>query len=258
MDDPTPTLASASDVLALMAAHRSVRRFTAAPVPDSDVHAAVAAAQCAATSSWIQAYALLRVEDPVQRAALVPLVGGQAQVAEAGAFFVVLADTRRHRLLAERAGAPYANNLEVFLLATVDASLFAQNLALAFEAQGYGICYIGGLRNQLEDVDRLLALPHGVYPLFGLCVGVPAEDPGTRPRLPVEAVCFTDRYPSDAEVLAQVDAFDATARAYYAARGATDARGVPRDWSGGTWRKFKAPMRPDLARYFRAKGASFD
>jgi len=249
---------AAAEVLRVMSAHRSIRKFHPTPVPDEHVRSAVEAAQCAATSSWIQAYALLQVEDRETRRALVPLVGGQAHVAEAGAFFVIAGDTRRHRLLAERAGAPYANNLEVFLLATVDASLFAQNLALAFEAQGYGICYIGGLRNELAAVDRLLELPHGVYPLFGLTVGVPAEDPAPKPRLPVDAVWSKDRYPSDDLVLAQVAAHDTEARAYYAARGSTNRDGSIRDWSGATWRKFRAPMRPELARYYREKGASFD
>lgn len=243
----------AQEVLRVMGAHRSIRKFAPTPVPDEDVRSAVAAAQCAATSSWIQAYALLQVEDPSTRRQLVPLVGGQSQVAEAGAFFVVLGDTRRHRILAERAGAPYANNLEVFLLAVIDASLFAQNLALAFEAQGYGICYIGGLRNELASVDRLLELPHGVYPLFGLTVGVPAEDPAPRPRMPVEGVWFKDRYPTDDEVLAQVARHDVEARAHYAARGLAN-----RDWSGATWRKFRAAMRPDLARYYTEKGASLE
>jgi FMN reductase (NADPH) len=244
---------AAAEVLRVMAAHRSIRRFHSAPVPDEHVRIAVAAAQQAATSSWIQAYSLLQIEDPQTRRALVPLVGGQEQVAEAGAFFVVMGDTRRHRLIAEGAGAPYSSNLEVFLLAVIDASLFAQNLALAFEAQGYGICYVGGLRNELAAVDRLLGLPHGVYPLYGMTVGVPAEDPARKPRLPVEGVWFKDRYPSDEALLAHVAAHDVDAGEYYAARGAPN-----RTWSGGTWRKFRTALRTDLARYYAEKGASFD
>lgn len=243
----------ADAVLGLMRAHRSIRRFEPAPVPDEDVRRAVEAAQMAATSSWIQAYSLLQVTDPVTRRALVPLVGNQPQVAEAGAFFVVLADTRRHRLVAERAGAPFVDNLEVFLMAVVDAALFAQNLALGFEALGYGVCYIGGLRNQLADVDRLLDLPFGVWPLFGMTVGIPAEDPGTRPRLPVAAVWVRDRYPADEAVLGDVARHDIDAAAHYAARGTPG-----RDWSGAIARRFRAAMRAELAAYYRAKGASLD
>lgn len=240
-------------VLGLMARHRSIRSFTGEAVPDGDVERAVAAAQCASTSSWIQAYHLLQVEDPGERARLAALAGGQEQVERAGAFFVVAGDTRRHRLVARREGQPYVNSAELFLLATVDASLFAQNLTLAFESLGYGACYIGGLRNDLAAVDAVLELPEGVYPLFGLCVGRPASDPGTRPRLSPAAVWTKGRYPSDDEVLEQVAEHDRAAAAYYAERGQPG-----RDWSGGVWRKFARPMRPELRSYYDSKGASFD
>lgn len=240
-------------VLDLLAAHRTVRDFEDRPVPDEDIARAVRAAQQTATSSWIQAYGLIQVTDPDERARLVELTGGQPQVARAGAFFVVCGDVRRHRLVAEDAGAEYASNLETFLLPVVDASLFAQSLVLAFEALGYGTCYVGGLRNDLPEVDRLLDLPHGVLPLFGLCVGIPASDPGRRPRLPVEAVWVRDRYPRDEQVRAAVAAQDEQAASYYNARGAPG-----RTWSGGLWRKFARPSRESLLAYYRSKGARFE
>ena len=246
-------MSDADHVLDAMRRHRSIRDFRDEPVPDEHTERAVAAAQCAATSSWIQAYHLLQVVDGEERAALARHAGGQRQVEEAGAFFIISGDTRRHRLLARREGVPYENSAELFVLATVDASLFAQNLTLAFESMGYGTCYIGGIRNQLADVDGLLELPEGVYPLFGLCVGVPASDPGTRPRLPARAVWSQGRYPSDDEVLASADAFDARSLRYYEDRGAPG-----RNWTGGVWRKFRRPLRPDLRGFYDSKGASFD
>lgn len=246
-------MSEADPVLDAMRRHRSIRDFRPEPVPDAHTERAVEAAQCAATSSWIQAYHLLQVTDPAERADLARLAGGQPQVEGAGAFFVISGDTRRHRLLARREGAPYANSAELFVLATVDASLFAQNLTLAFESMGYGTCYIGGIRNRLAEVDRLLELPEGVFPLFGLCVGVPASDPGTRPRLPARAIWSQGRYPSDGEVMASVDAFDERSAAYYEERGAPG-----RNWSGGVWRKFRRPLRPDLRGFYDSKGASFD
>ena len=68
---------------------------------------------------------------------------------------------------------PYSPNFETFLLSVIDASLFAERMEAAMNAMGYGVCYIGALRNRLPDVDALLALPPGVFPLFGLAVGVP-------------------------------------------------------------------------------------
>ena len=239
-------------VIDCIARHRTVRRYADRPVPDADVRRAVEAAQMAATSSNIQAYGLLRVRDAERRARLVELTGGQPQVASAGAFFVVCGDQRRHRLLAEREGRAFEPNLETFLLAAVDAALFAQNLVLAFESMGYGICYIGGLRNELPKVDALLALPADVFPFYGLCAGWPAEDPGQRPRLPVDAVLFEERYPDDAAMLEQIGAYDRVMAGYYAARGKPGY-----DWAGGISRKFARPSREHLFEYYRSKGARF-
>ena len=234
----------------LLHAHRSIRRYTDAPVPDDHVVAAVRAGQAASTSSAVQACCLIQVTDPETREAIVPLTGGQTKVARSGAFFVVCADARRHRLACEDAGHPYDARLEAFLVALVDASLFAQNLVVAFESMGYGACYIGGLRNQLDRVDALLELPEGVYPLYGLCVGVPDEAPSARPRLPVEAVLFRDRYPDDGEMRALVQRYDEEYRSYLEVRGAT-----PKGWSEAMARMHREAGRVGLADYYVGKGA---
>ncbi|MGA0872255.1 MAG: NADPH-dependent oxidoreductase [Phycisphaerales bacterium] len=230
--------------------HRSIRRFEETPIPDGDVRLAVAAGQQASTSSNVQAYSLLRIRDADRLAKLVELTGGQAKVARCGAFFVVCGDTRRHRLLAERAELPYETRLEGFLVAAIDATLFAQNLCVAFESMGYGICYIGGLRNDLAAVQKLLRFPRGVYPLFGLCVGKPAEDPARRPRLAPEAVLFEEHYPDDETLLAGVRDYDASMREYYAARGAAAA-----SWSEKIEAQFRQAYRTSVADYYRDQGA---
>lgn len=243
----------ADDVLRHLEAHRSVRAFTADPVPDTDVERCVHAAQRASTSSNIQAYSLLQVTDADERARLVELTGGQPYVAEAGAFFCVCADLRRLGVASELAGRERVENLETFLLATIDASLFAQNLALAFEALGYGICFIGGLRNELPEVDALLEIPHGVMPLFGMCVGRPASDPGQRPRLEPGAVLHRGRFRDAASERAAIEAYDGRMTAYYEGRGKSGW-----NWSSGIARKFARPLRGHLAGYYASKGARLD
>ena len=65
------------------------------------------------------------------------------------------------------------------------------------------MCYVGALRNHLPDVDALLELPRGVFPLFAMSIGVPdgpptsawrPDDTELRPRLPVSAVLMQDKY----------------------------------------------------------------
>lgn len=240
-----------NDVLRTMAGHRTVRAFRPTPLPAEHVLEVVRAAQQAASSSNVQPYSLLQVTDAAERERLAELTGGQRQVAEAGAFFVVCAEQRRHRAMAEARGASFAPNLESFLVGVVDASLFAQNLVLGFESLGYGTCYIGGLRTRLGEVDALLELPADVFPLFGLCVGEPAEEPAIKPRLAPESVLHVGRCPSDAGVEAEIAEYDARMAAYYAERGLEG-----RDWSGGVHRKFLVPQREHLFDYYTSKGAS--
>jgi nitroreductase len=68
----------------------------------------------------------------------------------------------------------------------------AQNVAIAAESEGLGICYIGGVRNNPQQISELLSLPDHVYPVFGMCLGYPAHQPDVKPRLPVEAILKED------------------------------------------------------------------
>ena len=230
--------------------HRSIRKFTEEPVPQKLISQAVTAAQQAATSSNVQAYSTLQICDKKVRSELAKLCGNQDKVVDCGAFFIVCADSRRHRLLAKQAGKKYESHLEGFLVGVIDASLFAQNLALSFESMNLGICYIGGLRNDLPAVGKLLRFPEGVYPLFGLCVGHPAEEPFRRPRLPAEAVLFTDQYPTDQEMLDMVDLYDQQMSDYYTKRGASG-----RTWSPTIAAFHEAPRRESLAAFYMQQGA---
>ncbi|MFT4710768.1 MAG: nitroreductase [Planctomycetota bacterium] len=257
----TPDPIDFSDqLLSQLGTHASHRKFKPVELGDELVRRAVATAQTASTSSHIQAYSMLRIRDGATREELARLTGGQDQVSSAGAFFVVCGEARRHHLAAERAGAPLARNLESFLVAVIDAALFAEKLAIAFEAQGLGICYIGGLRTKLADVDALLELPHYVFPLFGLCVGVPQDladmdpdKPVNKPRLPVDAVLFNDRYPTDAAMLELMDEHDAEMAGHY------NERGRPgHNWTGGLVRRMAKPMREELAAYYLSKGAKLE
>ncbi len=237
-------------VLECMSSHRSVRDFLEEPVSDDHIAQAVRAAQWAATSSWIQAYTLVQITDRKSRERLAVLGGNQTQIRSAGAFFVLCADSRRHRLIVQAAGEEFKGNLEALLTGVIDTSLFAQNLNLAFESQGYGTCFIGALRNDLAGVCKELELPEGVYPLYGLCVGKAASDPGQRPRLPLELVWVRDRVPPEKVLREQIAKADLASADYYTQRGQ-----AKRTWSGGILRRFNHLERDPLAGDLTKQGA---
>lgn len=244
-------------VIATLLSHRSTRAFTTDPVPDSDIEQAVRAGQAASTSSAVQAYSVIRVTDQATRAEIARLAGPQAYVETAPAFFVVCGDSRRHRLAAGRSNRRYEGRLEAFLVAVIDAALFAQNMAVALESMGYGMCYIGGIRNDLDRVDALLQLPLGVYPFFGMCVGRPAQSPAERPRLPVDAVLMRDRYDDDETTLSHIAAYDEIYRTYLAERGARPEQ-VELAWSGRVASLLAEPRRIADAAFYERKGARLD
>ena len=133
--------------LAWFLAHRSVREFSKEPVPEATVAALVASGQSVATSSNLQLWSIVSVQDPARRDRLATLCANQQQIREAAWFFAFCAD--HHRLArAARAlgedpqGLPY---LEFFTMAAINASLAAERMTCAAEAIGLGICYIGAL-----------------------------------------------------------------------------------------------------------------
>ena len=233
-----------------MLAHRSIRKFKPGNIPEADIQAAMTAGQAAATSSAVQPYCIIHITDSDKRQQIADLSGPQQKVHDCGAFFVICADLRKHMLIFEAAGKEYNTSLEAFLVGTIDASLFAQNFTLALEALDYGTCYIGGIRNDLPQLSTILNLPDGVFPLYGLCAGIPDESPSHRPRLAPEAMLFKDTYPTDEETNAGIERYNEIYKQYLVDRGAK-----PSTWSEAIETKFGYASREGLAAFYESKGA---
>ncbi|EEG09655.1 oxygen-insensitive NADPH nitroreductase [Pseudogulbenkiania ferrooxidans] len=205
-------------VIQLLKSHRSIRKFTNQPVSDELINEIVACGQAAATSSNIQATTVIRVRNVEKREKIAALSGGQAYVASAGAFLVYCADLHRPQLACEMQGGQFSAGMtEHFIIATVDAALAAQNSVTAAESLGLGICYIGGIRNHPQEIAELLGLPDHVYPIFGLCLGYPAQDPEIKPRLPLSVVLKEECYQNQND-LEGIKAYDEQLRTYYRSR----------------------------------------
>jgi FMN reductase (NADPH) len=192
-----------------MRRHRSIRRYKLDPLPAGMVEAIITSAQMASTSSYLQQYSVVRVEDQARKARLACLSGDQRQIHECPTFLVVCADLYRLKRVCEREGTQIQTDYaEAFLTAAVDAALLAQNLALAAESLGLGIVYIGGIRNDPAGVVEELSLPELVFPVTGMCLGYPAEEPAAKPRLPLPAVLHDEAYRRET-VDTHLDAYDA-------------------------------------------------
>ncbi|OWV30788.1 oxygen-insensitive NADPH nitroreductase [Halomonas campaniensis] len=238
-----------NDVIKLLKSHRSIRRFSDRPISSELLRELIEAGQGAATSSHVQAYTVIHVKNQANREQIAELAGGQGYIATCSDFLVFCADMKRPTEASERTGANVVRGMtEQLLVATVDTALMAQNVAVAAESEGLGICYIGGIRNNPQQISDLLRLPKHVYPVFGMCLGYPDQAPEVKPRLPVKAVLKEDYYTEDDE---QVEAFDTTMQAYYQARSSSNK---DTDWSRNLKPLFDNKLRPHMRDFLIERG----
>jgi len=171
---------------------RTQRRYSDRPVPEPVLRLVIAAALSASSKSDYQQASVIRVDDHAQRERLAALVPDMPWTGTAPAFLVFLGDARRLERLSSH---PVKNGtLEGFFNATVDAALALQTATLAAETLGLGTCPISVLRNHIETVGDILALPDKVFPVAGLCLGYPAQQGFISMRLPPEVTVHRDRY----------------------------------------------------------------
>ena len=178
--------------------HRSVRAYLPDALEPGTVELLLAAAQSAPSSSNLQVWSAVVVQDPARKARLAELAGGQQHIHDAPLLLVFLADTSRLSAAGAKQQLPGEGlrYLDTFLMGAIDAALAAQSALIAAESLGLGTVYIGALRNKPEEVARELNLPPRVFPLFGLVVGKPdpARPAAAKPRLAQRAVAFAEQY----------------------------------------------------------------
>jgi nitroreductase/FMN reductase [NAD(P)H] len=246
--------------LTRMAEHRSHRRFASRPVEPALLRLLFACALSAPSKSDLQQADIVHVADRAKVRAIAAGIPDMPWIADAPVFLVFLANNRRLRQIGEWRGKPFANDhLDHFLNAAVDAALVMMSFIRAAEAVGLGACPVSHVRNHPHELARLLALPDGVFPVAGLCVGYPAEPGRITPRLPLEATVHVDRY-DETGIREKIDAYDRRRHALapyrkqrYADRYANvDFYG----WSEDKARQYSVPERADFGAFVRDKGFS--
>lgn len=242
-------------VIDLLKSHASVRSYTDEHLSTETVRELVTAGQHAASSHFVQAYSVIHVTDASVREKLGKYSKNPHQFNGAGAALVFCADF--HRL--QSAAALHDRSIdyshaEAMLVGTIDVALFAQNVAIAAESKGYGICYIGGVRNSPAEISELLKLPEGVVPMFGMTIGVPAKSNEVKPRLPVDAVLHENMYDASnyMEILRD---YDATMETYYETRSSNRKHA---GWTEQMADFLQSPQRPYMKEFLRDRGFNFD
>lgn len=175
--------------------HKSIRKYTTKEIPQETINKIVSAGTRGSNTGNMQLYSIVLTTDLKIKEALAPAHFNQPMITSAPLVATVCVDVNRMTKWCENNNADKAfNNFETFITGAIDASIVAQNMAIAAEEEGLGICYVGTTTYNPEQIINTLELPKGVFPLITLTIGYPDEQPGLTERLPDRAVIHTDKY----------------------------------------------------------------
>ena len=89
---------------------------------------------------------------------------------------------------------PGYNNFLSFLNALIDTILVSQNVCIAAENTGCGICYLGTTLYNADAIIEILKLPLLTFPVTTLALGWPDENPSINDRLPLNGILHHEVY----------------------------------------------------------------
>ena len=189
---------------------RSIRKFKDEPIDDDATATLETVAQHAASSQFLNDWSAIRVSDPAIKARLAE-IGNQPYIATAPLLYVFVIDEHRNARIAQRKGIdPTSDEFQN------DAVLALHAMETAAYSLGLGGVILGSLLNDIPALIDLLNLPEYTYPVLGLALGKPDQEPTLKPRMPRSMQFFDNTYPADDDsMLEQLPDFDNKVHQYY-------------------------------------------
>lgn len=169
---------SASRILEIASARRSVRKYKDLPVEREKLQVCLEAARLAPSACNAQPYRFLVIDDPEKKAAFCEAVftgmySACRFAAGAGAFLAVISE--RGKL-----SAWLGNQVQDTNFRLMDIGIAAEHFVLAAAEQGLGTCWLGWF--DAKAAARFLGLGPGKKVEILVSVGYPDEAPAPRPR----------------------------------------------------------------------------
>lgn len=219
-----------SQVYEVISNHVSIRKYKNENIKNEDLDKILKSTQFAPSSINGQQWSVIVIKDKETKKKIAALAGGQKWIEQAPVFLIFVADYYRTALALKKENKEFKNieSIEATMVSCVDIGIAFSNAMNVAESMGYGIVPIGAVRREPMEIIKLLELPKYVYPILGMCIGVPDEKPMKKPRMPEEAVIHREKYNKDLEDL--VNQYDETIKEYMNTR--TQGKDV-RTWSKG-------------------------
>ena len=187
--------------------HRSIRKFKDEVLNKEQLETLYTVFQHTATSMFMQNASLLHVTDPEQKKKIQELCN-QKYVGAEGDLFIFIVDLYRNQQIRQQLGKDdgRVHTTDIFFQAMEDTLLAFQNVA-------------NTVNDHPLEMLKTLDLPKLTFPVLGMQVGVPDQEPQLKPRLPLEYTCFEGSYKKDFDVKDLKD-YDDVVTTYYDLRDA--------------------------------------
>ncbi|KGX92251.1 NAD(P)H nitroreductase [Pontibacillus halophilus JSM 076056 = DSM 19796] len=211
-----PKQLDTTDFFTIAEERRSVRQYDPShKMEESEIRELLETAIQAPSSSNLQPWRFLVIQDQAAKEELLPIAFNQQQIVDASIVVAILGDTDAYK----KAGEIYGNLVEMGRMpkdmadtyinsihqtyggftdekrknvAMIDGGLVAMQLMLAAKAKGLDTVPMGGFKE--DEFKATFNIPEGVEPVMLLSVGKGAKAGFDKNRLPLDDVLQWDKY----------------------------------------------------------------
>ncbi len=184
----------------LLNKHVSIRKFKNKAVSNALLESIIYSGTKASTTGNMQLYSVVVSRQQELRDKLAPLHFNQLVAKTASVLLTFVADFNRFSKWCEINNAkPGYDNFVSFYTASIDALLVAQNVCVAAENSGLGICYLGTTTYNAREIIKVLNLPQLTFPVTTVAIGYPDESPELTDRIPLRGIIHSEKYANYSE-----------------------------------------------------------
>ena len=179
----------------LLNKHVTIRKYKDIPVSDEIIESIIYSGTRASTTGNMQLYSVVVTKDEAQKQKLAPFHFNQSVAKTAPVILTFVADFNRFVKWCENSNAQHGyDNFLSFFTAAIDVLLVAQNMCIAAENEGLGICYLGTTTYNAKEISEILKLPKLTFPVTAVTIGYPEEIPPLTDRIPLEGIIHNEIY----------------------------------------------------------------
>ena len=179
----------------ILKSHRTIREYNSKNVSDDILNNILECGISASNTGNMQLYSIVVTRDSLQKEKLAPFHFNQPMIKSAPVVLTVCFDFNRFLLwCSNNKTFTDFRSISWLLNGFIDSSILAQNICVAAESFGLGICYLGTTLYNTAEISQVLRLPKGVVPVTTITIGYPEVMPDKVDRLPLDAVVHREVY----------------------------------------------------------------